>query len=281
MSSSPAPSGIHQLSQQDRTIKLRKRQQVEQHWHCSIEDAIPPALRPRSGAGPKTAKAKIGEHRPEAEWWCWSVDFFYKLENLASMTPGRLAFAQALMQAEVSERQKNYTARNRETAELMKTDLMKIIEELRERKTMGQDDSSGSDEDDEESGDEEAGDDVDDEHLEEDEEAVANATAATGVRRDTRATELLEQAIKTEPDTHSPLKHRLLQAETLPAKRHELAPFQHATQAHASKEVLETKANIASLRAAAARLRQQASQREAKAYKLEAEMWEREAGEGE
>lgn len=260
---------------------MRKKQQIERYWNCSIGDAIPKSIRPRYTAKRGSMKARIGEPAPEAEWWRWSKQLFYRLENLASMTPGRLAFAQALMQAAVNERQKDSTARHREAAEIMRSDLVKVIAELKRRTIMGENETDESEEDElDDDEQEELEGERYHEHLLQEEPLIANS-ATMDAEGDSLFIEELNRAIKAEPDSDTPPKRRLSQSEIPPAQRHKPTPSQPATHAHANREALETKANIASLRAAAARLRHQASQREAKAYKLEAEMWEREAGEAE
>lgn len=142
------PPGFSSLSEKEQRIKLMKKQQIEQHWRCTIRDAIPQDIRPRVSPG-KSVKAKVGYPAAEAEWWRWSVDLFYKLENFAAMTAGRWPFAQALMQAEVRERQRDYTNGSRETAEILKQDVVKMIAELKERGMTGGGYDTEEDEDDE------------------------------------------------------------------------------------------------------------------------------------
>lgn len=285
------PQSLYSLSESELKTKMRKRQQVEQHWSCPIDQVLPVAIRPRFTT--TRAKAKVGERAAEAEWWRWSADLFYKLENLAAMTPGRLPFAQALMLAEVSQRQQDHTNSSRETAELLKSDVVRIIAELRERTASGGQDS----EDDEAENDDD--DDYDVEDRPDNAESQDEGSAAADLRGEeecgmemapslTRSSSTIkveepddidfsDRSIKPALDT-TPAGKRKSSSHDFPAsKRH--ATGSAASQSQASRAFLEKRADIASLRAGAARLRQQASQRETKAYKLEAELLEHEAGE--
>ena len=279
----PAPLGLYSLSEADQKQKLRKRQQIEEHWQCSLEKALPKAIRPRLTA--TKVKAKVGHQIPEAEWWRWSVNFFYDLEHLAAMTPGRLPFAQALMQAEVAQRQQDYSNTRRNNAELLKSDLTRIIAELKER-------TNGGYNMDEDYDDEDSGDDADIPDEEETSLAGPSGNAAgseimagvSGVGlsikdQSFKDEDTTDRPIKLDPDEAPPVKRKATDVSDIPAAKRRSDGS--SSQTRASKETLDSRANIAGLRAAAARLRQQASQREAKAYKLEAELYEKEAGEAE
>lgn len=207
----------------------------------------------------------------------------YKLENLAAMTSGRLAFAQVLMQADVSQRQQDFTNRSRESAELLLSDLVRIIEELKQR-TKGGYDVDGEDE--ESDGSVDADDSDDDNTGDGDDDDLGAASQSNGKMGRSENDEAIatksghdasqiDRPIKEEPD-EEPTKRKATDCEIPAAKRRWSGP---ASLSQASKGLLERRANIASLRAAAARFKQQASQREAKAYKLEAELFEEQAGE--
>lgn len=259
------PLGLYSLSEADQKLKLRKRQQIEQHWSCPIDQVLPAAIRPR--LTPARTKAKIGERVPEAEWWRWSADLFYNLEYLAAMTSGRLPFAQALLQAEVSQRQQDYTNRSRETAELLKSDVVKIIAELRERTASGEHDSEEEDDEEEIEDDEDDAEDGPENAENQDESSAAvdmsgrdgpgmdTARSMTGSSKaikieDQDDVNISNRTIKAEPDTTPAGKRRPSSQDIPPAKRH--APGPTSSQSPASRAFLEKRADIASLRAGAA-----------------------------
>ena len=79
------------------------------------------------------SKVKIGVAASETPWWLWSMCLLYQLKRLSEMTVRKLVLAQELMTLEVGKRQKDYTTNRREVAEIIKGDLKRIVNGLRER----------------------------------------------------------------------------------------------------------------------------------------------------
>lgn len=235
------------MSAPDQKTKLRKRQLIETHWQCDIHDALPPQIRPREQTG-RSTKAKIGTDAPEVEWWQWSIAFLTRLEKLASMTAGKLAFGQELVLLEVQRRQQDWTAKYKDVAEVVVGDLDRINKDLRER--------CGA---------------IEAEVLE-----IESGEEAESVGDDVQK----DMATKPEADAEES-KIKLEPAdgdfETIPngCKQEDFAAS--AVAPLAKRSSLKAKAHVATLRADAMRLRQEAARREAEAYELEAKMLKAEA----
>lgn len=216
------------------------------------------------------------------------MEFLTKLSDLAALTAGRLPFASALMEAQVKQRQKDYTNHNREIAEVLVSDVINLIAGLNERKD--EDDEEGESSDDDNDGDEDESRAIEkldqDElyHLQGDEGQMDEATPPRNasqighleITHEGDRASTTHDPVENETNIDRPIKREASPAATPPSKRRQTAPF--TPQSLASTENRETRETIASLRASAARLHQQAAQREAEAYRLEAEMFAREAG---
>ena len=249
--SSPALS-FDSMSEKDKTIKLLKRQQIETHWACDIQQSIPESIRPRL-LKTKKSKAKIGSSAAEAPWWRWSCKLLYKLENLADVTAGRHEYASHMMGAEVQQRQRDLTSHNKDVVEVLPADLTKLVAELRTIQYSAEE--------------------RDDDDTSEEDEDEGDVKIEGSLRA--RYGDIVEDEAPSIERRDSHVKDEMVdEDENYGRGDYNAAPLQLYTP---KKETLTTQAKIANLRAAAMRLRQEAAKREADAYQLEADMHQAEA----
>ncbi|KAF2149898.1 hypothetical protein K461DRAFT_35732 [Myriangium duriaei CBS 260.36] len=121
------------LHYKDQQLKQTKKLCIEQNWQCSIEECLPPAIRPRVEVK-KGAKARVDDKGvSEEKWWNWSVELLKSVEELSSMTEGELQYAQQLLEIEVELRQNNPRSSQRKILELLLGDAQKVVDEQRKR----------------------------------------------------------------------------------------------------------------------------------------------------
>ena len=229
------------LSAQDQRTRLIKRQDIEANWGCDIMSCIPAKIRPKQMVNTRV-KSKVGEEAPDAPWWRWSDRFIGALERVSSLTKDKLRFAQELMLLEVQQRHQDIRHRQRDTGELVKSDLERIVEDLKRQYTIKLED----DDDDNNSDNEDRDLDHPDATVEqEDAEDVDDDDADLVDRGDGTLTETPRKRVNDNTLTA-----------TMPSAKR-------------TKKDLETAAKVASLRAKAMRLRQQASGLEAEACEME------------
>ena len=156
---------------------------------------------------------------------------------------------------EVQQRQRDYTSCHKDVAELLVSDLTKLVTDLRTMKS-----TAGDEDDVEDSGEDEF-------------QRRANVEGNPQARSGDIASEM---AVSTTRGDSYVKKEIADEDEDEDAGNYTSTSQQLCTP---NKETLKTQAKIASLRAAAMRLRQEAAKREADAYQLEADLLQAEARE--
>ena len=179
----------------------------------------------------------------------------YKFEALSSMMVGKLVSVHELMLVEVQQRQKDWTSNHKDVAELLLSDLERIVKAVRERNANECDDAEDLQSQDET-----------DEQDEKDDAEVDGEGNADGYG--SRLTKRVR--IKHEPANDDDIT---MQADVMEQNNHAVT----GGGMPAWNSGLEKKAQIASLRADAMRLKQAVAGRMAEAYELEADVLREEA----
>ena len=272
------------MGTKDQADKLRKGRIIRSNWGCDVQSAIPSAIRPRASSA-NARKASIGMIVPEASFKDWSYDVINEIQKLSSMTIGKLTFAQELMLLEVQKRQQDDMNKMRDVAELLCSDLKRIVEDLRQsyRSRTSQnrmkvndsedDEDEDSDEDDEGDG-QEANDMLDDKgegdledevqdgqseqidqsHNKDEQRAITDLSSMVKIKKE--PTNGIFRTSTARPDgTQSPTRQTVKRSANHKAALH-----------------LKHRAKVLRLRADAMRLKQEAAKRKAEAYELEAQM---------